>query len=161
MSDKSVSDKSNGFELSIERLIDAPPELVYRVWTQRLGEWWAPKPYTTPVVELDLRSGGRCFTVMRAPDGTAMPNEGVFLEVAPNERIVFTDALRAGWIPADAFMLADIGFAREGAKTRYTARVRHWTEEARRKHEEMGFEQGWTIVTAQLAELAEAEKVGA
>src|SRR3954469_14022810 len=73
-------------ELSITRLIDAPPEVVYRVWTERTGEWWAPRPYATRVVELDLKPGGRGLMVMRAPDGTDMPNEGVFLEVARNEK---------------------------------------------------------------------------
>src|SRR3546814_9202493 len=78
----------SGHELSITRLIDAPPEIVYRVWTQRTREWWAPKPYTTPVVEWDLRPGGRSRTVMKSPEGEDMPHEGVFLEVVPNERLV-------------------------------------------------------------------------
>ena len=54
-------------ELTITRFIQASPEAVYRAWTERLGEWWAPKPYTTPVVELDLRPGGRGLMVMRPP----------------------------------------------------------------------------------------------
>jgi uncharacterized protein YndB with AHSA1/START domain len=142
-------------ELSITRRIEAPPEAVYRVWTERLGEWWAPRPYTTPVVELDLRPGGRCLTVMRSPNGTDMPNEGVFLEVEPNRRIVITDAFTAGWVPQDSFMVVIVTFEPEGAGTRYTARVRHWSEEALKRHEAMGFHEGWGIVAGQLAELAE------
>ena len=144
-------------ELSITRLIAAPPEAVYRVWTERLGEWWAPRPYTTPVVELDLRPGGRGVMNMRAPDGTDMPNEGVFLEVIPNEKIVLTNAFRADWIPQDPFMVVIVTFAPEGGGTRYTARVRHWDEEALKRHEAMGFHEGWGVVADQLAELAEAE----
>ncbi len=152
-------------ELSITRLIQAPPEVVYRVWTERLGEWWAPRPYTTPGVELDLRPGGRGRMDMRAPDGTDMPHEGVFLEIVPNRKIVFTNAFTAGWMPQvpvgcgldGAFMLVIVTFAPEGAGTRYTARVRHWNEEVTKRHEEMGFNEGWGIVAAQLAELAEAE----
>ena len=83
-------------ELSVSRLIEAPPHVVYRVWTQRTGEWWALRPYTTPVVDLDLRPGGRGRMVMRAPEGTEIPNGGVFLEIVPNEKIVFTNALRRG-----------------------------------------------------------------
>jgi uncharacterized protein YndB with AHSA1/START domain len=142
-------------ELLITRLIDASPETVYRVWTERTGEWWAPRPYTTPVVELDLRPGGRARMNMRAPDGTDMPHEGVFLEVVPNRKIVFTDAFTAGWTPQDAFMVTIVTFEPEGSGTRYTARVRHWSEEARRRHEAMGFHEGWSIVAGQLAELAE------
>ena len=144
-------------ELSVTRLIQAPPETVYRVWTERPGEWFAPRPYTTPVAELELRPGGRSRIVMRAPDGTDMPNEGVFLEVVPNERLVFTDAFTAGWAPKGPFMVVVVTFAPEGSGTRYTAQVRHWTEEARQRHEAMGFHQGWGIVAGQLAELAEAE----
>jgi len=142
-------------ELSITRLIDAPPEIVYRTWTERLEEWWAPRPYTSTVIELDLKPGGRCFIAMHAPDGTDLPREeGVFLEVLPNEKIVFTNAFRAGWIPQDPFMVVIVAFEKEGSGTRYTARVRHWNEETLKRHEAMGFHEGWGIVAGQLAELA-------
>ena len=143
-------------ELSITRLIHAPPETVYRVWTERTGEWWAPKPYTTPVVELDLRPGGRGRMDMQAPDGKAMPHQGVFLEIQPNRKIVFTDALTADWVPQGPFMIVIVTFEPEGGGTRYTARVRHWNAETLERHEQMGFHEGWATVAGQLAELAEA-----
>jgi uncharacterized protein YndB with AHSA1/START domain len=142
-------------ELMTTRLIDAPPEHVYRIWAERLGEWWMPRPYTTPRLEIDLRPGGRFLTVMRTPDGTEMETEGVFLEVEPNRRIVFTDAFRVGWIPQDTFMVVILTFEPEGSGTRYTARARHWSEEALKQHEAMGFHEGWAIVAGQLAQLAE------
>src|SRR3546814_8440370 len=80
-------------------LFRSPPEAVYRVWTERTGEWWCPRPWTTPVVEWDLKAGGRAFTVMRSPEGEDMPHDGIFLEVVPNEKIVFTNAFTAGWVP--------------------------------------------------------------
>ena len=141
-------------ELSITRLIAASPEAVYKVWTERTGEWWAPRPYTTPIVEFDLRPGGSARTVMRSPDGTDMPHGGVFLEVVPNRRIVMTDALKPGWIPQDAFMVAIVTFEPEGSGTRYTARVLHWSEEAMKQHEEMGFHEGWGKAADQLEALA-------
>ena len=154
----------SGHELSITRFIHAPPEAVYRIYTERTGEWWAPKPYTTPIVEWDLRPGGRSRTVMKSPEGEDMPHEGVFLEVVPNERLVFTNAFTAGWNPqaltgdgCDFAMIAIVTLEREGAGTRYTARVRHWGDAARKRHEEMGFREGWGIAAHQLAELAEAE----
>ena len=152
-----MAESSAQHELSITRLIEAPPETVYRVWTTRTSEWWAPKPYTTPHVELDLRPGGIGRMDMRAPDGSEMPNQGVFLEVEPNRKLVFTDAFKSGWAPQAAFMVVIVTFEPEGPGTRYTARVRHWSEDAKAKHEAMGFEQGWGIVAGQLAELAEAE----
>ncbi|MBC8129678.1 MAG: SRPBCC family protein [Rhizobiaceae bacterium] len=152
-----MSEPSNEVhELSITRFIAAAPETVYRVWTTRTGEWWAPLPYTTPGVEFDLRPGGICRVDMQAPDGTAMPNEGVFLEVVPNRRIVSTDAFKIGWVPQAAFMTMIVTFEPEGTGTRYTAKARHWTAEACRQHQEMGFQEGWGVVAGQLAALAEA-----
>lgn len=143
------------FSLSITRLIDAPVETVWRIATERLAEWWCPKPWTVEIVEQDWRAGGRSAMIMRGPDGEEMPQEGVFLEVVPNRRFVFTDAFRAGWIPGGPFMVGTIELADEGGKTRYTATARHWTEEAKTQHEAMGFHDGWSAVAAQLAALAE------
>jgi uncharacterized protein YndB with AHSA1/START domain len=144
-------------ELSITRLIDAPVALVWTIATERLTEWWCPRPWTTEIVEQDWRPGGRSAMIMRGPDGEEHPMEGVFLEVTPNRRFVFTDAFKAGWIPQTAFMVGFFEFADEGGKTRYTAGARHWSAEARTRHEGMGFVDGWTKVAEQLAEIAEAE----
>src|SRR3546814_10352232 len=119
-----ASEPHAAHELSITRSIDAPPETVYRIWTERLGEWWAPLPYTTPVVDIDLRPGGRALMLMKGPDGTDLPHEeGVFLEIVPNEKIVFTNAFKAGWIPQDPLMVVIVTFEPETSGTRYTARV--------------------------------------
>lgn len=153
-------------ELSVTRLIDAPPEIVYRVWTERTAEWWAPKPFKTRIVKQELRVGGasEIEIEMEGPDGQKYPHEGIFLEVVPNERIVSTNAFTAGWEPktlmtteCDLPTVAIFSFEPEGSGTRYTGRVRHWDPEARKKHEAMGFEEGWGIVADQLAALAEAE----
>jgi uncharacterized protein YndB with AHSA1/START domain len=81
-------------DLVLTRLIDAPREKVFRAWTDPdlLKQWFAPLPYTTPVTEIDVRPGGTSFIVMRSPEGNDMPLRGVYLEVVPNERLVFTDA---------------------------------------------------------------------
>jgi uncharacterized protein YndB with AHSA1/START domain len=151
-------------ELSITRFIDASPETVYRVYTERTAEWWAPKPWKSRVIAQELRPGGRSSIEMEGPNGEQHPGEGVYLEVVPNQRIVFTNAFTAGWQPkpgmqsdCDFLMVAIVEFEPEGSGTRYTARVRHWNEEAQKAHEAMGFEEGWGICAAQLAELAEAE----
>ena len=143
-------------ELMLTRLINAPREKVYRAWTdpELLKQWFAPKPYTTPVVEIDLRPGGSACFVMRGPDGKDLPNRGVYLEVVPNERLVSTDAYVKAWQPSEKpFMTLILTFEDEGGKTRYTARVRHWTVADRETHEKMGFHQGWGICTDQLEAL--------
>ena len=143
------------FELSVDRYIDAPPEKVWEIMTDRMAEWWAPKPWTTKIIEQDWRAGGRNATIMRGPNGEEFPNEGVFLDVVPNKRFMFTDAFQAGWIPAKAFMVGVFEISSEGEGTRYRASARHWDETATKQHEEMGFSSGWAMCAAQLAELAE------
>src|SRR5471032_910445 len=126
-----------GRELVLTRIINAPRERLFKAWTTQLPQWWGPHGMTTPFVEMDLRAGGVFRTVMRAPDGTEYPTKGVFLEVVPNEKIVFTDAFDAGWQPAaDIFFTAITTFdSLPGGKTKYTARALHWTVENKEKHE--------------------------
>ena len=148
---------ANDRELVLTRLIDAPRENLYRCWTEPalLKQWFAPKPYETPIVEVSVRPGGSNLIVMRGPDGTDMPNRGVYLEIVPNERLVFTDAFTEAWQPsAKPFMTVVLTFEKQGDKTLYTARVHHWTVEDRDAHEKMGFHVGWGICTDQLAALA-------
>ena len=144
-------------ELVLTRLINAPREKVYRAWTdpELLKQWFAPKPYTTPIVEIDVRPGGSAYFVMRGPDGKDLPNRGVYLEVVPNEKLVSTDAYVKAWEPSEKpFMTLILTFEDEGGKTRYTARVRHWTVADREAHEKMGFHEGWGLCTDQLEALA-------
>jgi uncharacterized protein YndB with AHSA1/START domain len=143
-------------DLVLTRLIDAPREKLFRAWTEPelLKQWFAPKPYTTPVAELDVRPGGASLIVMRGPDGQDMPNRGVYLEVVRNERLVATDAYVSAWQPAEKpFMTLILTFEDEAGKTRYTARARHWTLADKEAHEKMGFHQGWGICTDQLEAL--------
>lgn len=148
--------KNTERELVLRRLIDAPRERVFKAWTDPalLTQWFAPSPWTTPFAQLDVRPGGASLIVMRSPDGDEFPNRGVYLEVVENQRIVFTDAYTSAWEPSEKpFMTAILTFEDEGGKTRYTARVQHWSKADREAHEEMGFHQGWGQCTDQLAAL--------
>lgn len=153
------TDKSAGdFELVLDRLIDAPREAVYRAFTEPalLEKWFVPKPWTVSNVQLNVRPGGIFAFVMHGPNGEEFPNSGVYLEVIPNEKLVTTDAYIEGWHPsAKPFMTTIITFADEGGKTRYIARVRHWSEEDRSAHEAMGFYEGWGKCADQLEDVAQ------
>jgi uncharacterized protein YndB with AHSA1/START domain len=144
-------------ELSLTRLIDAPREKVYRAWTQPdlLMQWFAPKPWSTVRADLDLRVGGGNVVVMADPEGNEYPNPGQYLEIVPNEKLVFTDAFIGDWAPsAKPFFTAILTFEDAGqGKTRYTAIARHWSAEDAETHKKMGFHEGWGMCAAQLEEL--------
>jgi uncharacterized protein YndB with AHSA1/START domain len=92
--------------------------------------------------------------VMRGPDGNEVPTAGVYLEVVKNQRLVFTDAYTRAWEPSQKpFMTVILTFEDAGGKTKYTARVLHWTVADREAHEKMGFHEGWGQCTDQLAAL--------
>lgn len=145
-------------ELTLARIIGAPREAVYRCWTEPelIKHWFTPRPWTTPVVEVDVRPGGTSRIVMRGPEGEEFPSEGVYLEVVPGRKLVFTDAYTRAWQPsAKPFMTGIITFGHAGGgRTDYRARVVHWSAEDRVRHEEMGFHEGWAKATDQLEALA-------
>lgn len=146
-------------ELVLTRILNAPREKVYRAWTEPevMKQWFAPRPWTTPHVETDVRAGGSSLVVMRGPDGNEFPNRGVYLEVVPNQKLVFTDAFVSAWQPSQKpFMTVILTFEDAGpGKTKYTARVLHWTAADRETHEKMGFHQGWGQCATQLEEIAQ------
>ena len=150
-------------ELSIERVLEAPVAAVWRAWTDHLAEWWCPRPWTTEVRALEFRPGGRFDTVMRGPDGEEHAGEGVVLEVVPERRLVFTNALHRDWQPQSPAPVAMVGvfeFSPDGDRTRYRAAARHWTAEACDAHAAMGFEEGWGAVAGQLEAVAQRVAAG-
>ena len=152
-----MTDTQATHELTLTRLIDAPRATLFRCWMEPalLTRWFTPPPWKTVSADIDARVGGANTIVMEGPDGTRMPSRGVYLEIVPNERIVFTDAYVSAWVPsAKPFMTGILTFDDEGGKTRYTARVLHWSAEDKAAHEAMGFHAGWNVATDQLAALA-------
>ena len=82
----------------IERTFDAPPELVWKAWTEpeHVMRWWGPKTFTSPAVEIDFRVGGKYLFAMRSPeywDGRTLWSTGEYREIVPFERIVCTMAM--------------------------------------------------------------------
>jgi uncharacterized protein YndB with AHSA1/START domain len=140
-------------DLVLQREIDVPPDLVWAAWTQpeHLVKWFAPAPWTVTECEVDLRPGGMFRFVMRSPEGQEFPNVGCFLEIVPNERLVWTDALLPGYRPsAEPFFTAVVTLEPRGNGTLYTALAIHGDEATRKKHEEMGFHEGWGTVLEQM-----------
>ena len=154
---------NEALDLEIDRVIAAPRERVWRAWSdpRRLERWWVPAPARCRVEELELTPGGGFRTSISTDDGDFVPHlTACVLAVEPGARLVFTDALAAGWRPArQPFMTAVIALAEHPDGTRYHARVMHRDAQDRATHERLGFLDGWGTVAAQLAALVEAEAV--
>lgn len=78
-------------EIVMSRVFEAPRALVFRMWTEpeHLVKWFGPKGFTCKTHEVNLREGGRWRFDMHAPNGTVYPNRVQYLEIVPNERIVY------------------------------------------------------------------------
>ncbi|MCP1198834.1 SRPBCC family protein [Notoacmeibacter sp. MSK16QG-6] len=144
--------------LFIERTLDAPRQKLWRCWTEPdlLKQWFCPKPWSVAEAQLDIRPGGVFQVVMQSPEGERHDNPGQVLDVVPQERLVTTDAFIGDWQPGGKpFLVSTVTFADAGeGRTAYRWEARHWSEDDRRQHEEMGFEQGWNAATDQLEALA-------
>lgn len=140
-------------DLVLERVVDVPPELVWKAWTEpkHLMPWFTPAPWKTIDCEIDLRPGGIFRTVMQSPEGQTMDNAGCYLEIVTNRRLVFTDGLAPGYRPKDGgFFTGFLTFEPVAGGTKYTARAIHKDEATRKQHEEMGFHSGWGTALDQL-----------
>jgi uncharacterized protein YndB with AHSA1/START domain len=147
-------------DLVFERIVDVPRELIWTAWTtpEQLKQWFTPAPWKTVDCEIDLRPGGLFRTVMRSPEGQEFPNVGCYLEIVENEKLVWTNALVPGFRPkapeaasyVTFFFTAIVVLEPHGNGTKYTALVLHSDEEARKKHEEMRFHEGWGKALEQL-----------
>ena len=98
MAERSNSPASTRLQIVIERVFDAPREIVWKAWTdpEHVMRWWGPKTFTAPAAEIDFRVGGKFLFAMRSPefqDGRVGWNTGEYREIVPYERIVCTIAM--------------------------------------------------------------------
>jgi len=91
MSDSTISKAA----VVIERIFDAPVNIVWQMWTQpeHFKKWYGPQGFTVPVAEMDMRVGGKRLICMESPDGSMkMWTTGEYTEIVPNERLVYTES---------------------------------------------------------------------
>jgi uncharacterized protein YndB with AHSA1/START domain len=144
-------------DLLLERIVDVPLKLVWTAWTkpEHVKKWFTPAPWTTVDCEIDLRPGGIFRFVMRSPEGEEFTHVCCYLEIIENQKLVWTLALEPGYRPANwrsevPSFTAVITLEPHGKGTRYTALAMHKDEDDRKKHDEMGFRDGWGKALDQL-----------
>ena len=134
------------------RFVQAPPDLVFRAWTEpeHLGNWWGPRRLEMVVCDVDLRVGGSWRFVHRVPDGQEFAFYGEYLEVDPPHRLVTTWCWEG--MPEDVAVETLILEAVEGG-TMVRGEARHSTIAARDQHIENGMEGGMIETFERLDEL--------
>lgn len=143
-------------EVVVTRLLAAPRALVFEAWwrPEHLARWWGPRGFALETCDLDFRPGGAYRMSMRGPDGTEVPFHGVYRELVPQQRIVFSAVVGPG--PGD-WVLTTVSFADEGGGTRLTVRQTVPGNAAMGE----GQEQGWTETLERLAEHLALPRAGA
>lgn len=150
-------------EIIITRTFNAPLALVWKAWTDpdHFQRWWGPKDYTSPFCQIDLREGGKYLNCMKSPDGKEYWSTGIFREIVPLERLVYTDSFSdAGGnvVPATHYglsadfpleMLVMVLFEEIDGKTKLTVRHIGIPSGA----DSAGAEQGWNESFDKLAEI--------
>ena len=144
--------------LVIKRLIAAPRERVFKAWTDpvEFAKWWGPHTFTAPVVELDVRPGGKIVVHMQGPKGSPWekpyPMGGEFREVSPYDRLVFTSNIGDGKVHEN---LNEVDFRDKGAKTELILTVTVLRTTPEFADSLKGMEQGWTQSLEKLETLVE------
>ena len=140
-------------EVVMVRTFDAPRDVVFRAWIEpeRLRQWWGPTGFTNPVCELDPRPGGAIRIDMKSPDGVIYPMSGLFLEIAPPERLVFISAALDEQGNPLFENLHTVTFEESGAQTKLTLRARVALTTEKATPYLAGMEEGWKLTLDRLA----------
>jgi uncharacterized protein YndB with AHSA1/START domain len=98
------------YDLTITRIFNAPREQVWKAWTdpELMQCWWGPLYFSAPVIKMDFRIGGKYLFGMRSPEGEDTWSTGIFREIVPMEKIVYTDSFsdeKGNHIPASNYGL--------------------------------------------------------
>ncbi len=138
--------------LTLKRRLNAPPEKVYAAWAQpaKLAQWFGPDSGAVTRAELDLRVGGRYTIVFHTEDGEEHQVGGVYREVVPNQKLVFTWAWRS---TPERESLVTILMKDDGDGTLLTLTHEQFFDEAARDRHREGWSGALDNLERALAEL--------
>ena len=147
-------------EIVGSRIMDAPPELVFKAYTDPdlIPRWWGPRRYATTVDKMDVRPGGVWRFVHRAADGGEYAFNGVYREIVPPKRLVYTFNYEGA--PGHEAVETVTFEEAEGGKTRMTDHLLFETREERDGMLNSGMEEGAAETIDRLAELLKELQAG-
>ncbi len=147
-------------DLVFERISNISIDKLWKAWTQPeiLMKWFCPRPWQVKECRIDLKPGGEFYTLMQESNGERISNNGCYLEVVENKKLVWTGMLTKGFRPAPIDpmgfqFVATLLFSKTDKGTTYKAIICHVDEEGCKKHEAMGFQEGWGKAFEQLLEI--------
>jgi uncharacterized protein YndB with AHSA1/START domain len=140
-------------QILVTRYFDAPKHLVYRAWTtpELIKRWWSAKRGEVTIADVDLRVGGTWRWVMIANGGLEVAFHGEYLEIVPDERLVFTEVYEA--IP-EGQAVTTVTLTEEDGRTAVSILVQHENQEHRDWHVNSGMEDGLQDALDLLEEVA-------
>lgn len=118
-------------ELVMTRVINAPRELVFTVWTdpKHIVHWWGPNGFTNTIHEMTVKPGGTFLLTMHGPDGTDYPNKIVYDQVVKPEKLTWSHGSDNEDDPGR--FNVTVTFEAQGQKTLITMRMVFLTKEAK------------------------------
>lgn len=135
-------------------------EQIWRGWTDQefLPKWFCPRPWKVTECRIELKPGGEFYTRMQGPQGEVVENHGCIIEVIPMKRLVTTNLFHKGLRPVkiedpDFPLVIEIDLDDGAVEHKYRAIIRHLSNEHKRRHEAMGFPEGWNLALKQLESL--------
>jgi uncharacterized protein YndB with AHSA1/START domain len=145
----------NDREIAMTCAFEAPRRLVFEAWTrpELLRRWYGPRGWSLEVCEIDLKVGGAWRYVSRQPGGKKVGQRGIYQEVVPGKRLVYTESWD-DWNPGE--VLVTTSFEEEGGRTTVTNTLRFPSQEVRDMLLKSGMDSGYADECARLAELMAA-----
>lgn len=146
-------------DLGINRVFSGPRDLVFRLWTDpaHLIHWWGPRGFRTLHCEIDLRPGGIWRIKTRAPDGMEFSSYGVFHEIVPPERLVFSHSFDFPGKPLGPSTLVTLRFLEENGETRIAFHQGIFDTIADRDGHQEGWSSAFDLIDDYLRALARKE----
>ncbi|MEC0182987.1 SRPBCC domain-containing protein [Paenibacillus peoriae] len=170
MSNNVNSSIENDRVLVLERVFDAPRDLVFRMFKEpeHLKRWWGPKGWEVPVCNIDFRPGGIWHYCMKCVDqnqgqfyGMESWGKGIYKEIVEPEKIIYTDYFSDAEGNLNESMpssLITMEFIDLGSKTKLVNRSEYMSAEALKTVMDMGMLQGITETWNRLGEFLESLK---
>ena len=159
-----ISKDAENKKLLVERTFDAPPDLVWKAWTEKelLDQWWAPLPWKAETRSMNFSEGGTWIYCMKGPEGECSWCRADFHSIVPSKEFSATDGFcdeEGNFNSEFPLMRWNNRFIDLGDRTTVLVELSFDNEADMEKILEMGFSEGFTAAHGNLDKLLAGELV--